>query len=298
MKTIWLTEPVHPLLHEQLTQAGWNLLQDRPENGASISGIVVRNRTLNELELERYPHLQFIARAGVGMDNIDLAYALKRGISCFNAGEANAQAVAEHALGLLVGLIRHQQRACRQVKQGIWLREENRGRELKNLTVGIIGWGNTGSAFGHLLLKLGCRVLAFDKYKIGFGNESVGEVSEEELLQHAELISLHVPLTDETRGYYNSTWLKRAQSLLWLINTSRGDILNLAALKEAIENNSLMGAALDVLPEENPVHWNDPIYAWLQQHPNIILTPHIAGWTKESYEKIARVLVEKINHYL
>jgi D-3-phosphoglycerate dehydrogenase len=122
------------------------IVAQRPENGAAITGIIVRNRELNKSELACYPNLQFVARAGVGMDNIDLDYAAQQGITCFNAGEANAQAVAEHALGLVIGLIRHQQRANQEVKQGIWLREENRGRELKNLMVGIVGWGNTGSA--------------------------------------------------------------------------------------------------------------------------------------------------------
>jgi D-3-phosphoglycerate dehydrogenase len=151
---------------------------------------------------------------------------------------------------------------------------------------------------GNLLSKLGCHVLAFDKYKAGFGSEWIHEVSEKELLEKATLISLHVPLTEETRGYYNSAWFKQAKSMQWLINTSRGNILNLIDLKNAMENNGLIGAALDVLPEETPSQWNDSIYAWLQQHPNIVLTPHIAGWTKESHERIAHVLIEKINQFL
>lgn len=265
-------------------------------NGAT--GLVIRSKTtVDEELLAASPALKFVARGGAGMDNVDEVASNRLGIRCFNAGEANSVAVGEHAIGMLLSLIRNISRADAQVRQGIWLREENRGIELNGRTVGIIGYGNTGSAFARLLSGFGMKVLAYDKYKKGFGNEYVTECGMEEIHSHAEILSLHVPLDCHTKFMVNSDFLQQFVRNILLINTSRGEVVKTADVIDCLNSGKVAGFAADVLENEPPARNGASGGAWFEQlkiRPNVVLTPHIAGWTVESYQKISEVLAQRI----
>lgn len=268
---------------------------------ANYDGIVIRSRIkLDKEMLDAAKKLRFIARAGAGMENIDVAYAKMLGIQCLNAPEGNRDAVAEHALGMLLTLFNHIHTANTEVRKGYWLREENRGVELLGRTVGIIGYGNTGKAFAKRLAGFGVLVYAHDKYEKDFSNDAIVETNLESILQEAEVVSLHVPLTTETRYLVNDDFFAKLKHPIYLINTSRGAVVDTQALVRAIESGKVLGACLDVLEyekfnfeqienEEVP-----PAFQYLIDSPKVILTPHVAGWTHESNAKIAHVLAEKI----
>ncbi|MGE9616158.1 MAG: NAD(P)-dependent oxidoreductase [Solitalea-like symbiont of Acarus siro] len=298
-KKILIVDDLHPILLDLLKS--YFVLDYRPtiglEEAASIimdyNGLIIRSKfNVSHEFLEKAQNLEFIARAGAGIDNIDEKAIIKTRVKILNASEANRDAVAEHALGLLLSLLNNINTSNTQVKDGKWIREGNRGYELNNKTVGIIGYGNTGSSFAKLLRDFNVKILAHDKYKTKFGNGYVNESSLQELLKESDIISLHIPLTEETKYYADNNFFSSLDKPIWFLNTSRGKIVNISALLKAMKAKKILGAALDVLEQEPPrdADWfND-----LVNNDKVLLTPHIAGWTYESYKKISIVLANKI----
>jgi D-3-phosphoglycerate dehydrogenase len=234
------------------------------------------------------------------MENIDVAYAESKGIKCLSAPEGNRDAVAEHALGMLLMLFNNLKRADAEVRQGIWRRAENRGIELAGKTIGIIGYGNMGSAFAKRLKGFDCKVLIYDKYKKGFGDEFVTECNMERIYSESDVLSLHVPLTEETKELVNADFIERFRKKIYIINTARGKCLNTTHLVDAMESGKIAGACLDVLEYETVSFENlnvsslpEPMQ-YLIKSDKVILSPHIAGWTHESNYKISKILAEKM----
>ena len=265
------------------------------------TGVIIRSKIKLDREiLDKAVNLKFIGRVGAGMENIDLEYAESKGIVCLNAPEGNRDAVGEHALGMLLSLLNHLNRVDREVRRGIWIREGNRGIEIKGKTVGIIGYGNMGSAFAQRLKGFEARVIAYDKYKTGYSNDLVTESTMDELFENTDILSLHVPLTEETDYLVNDDFLKKFKKNIYLINTSRGRVVKTADLVKNMQEEKVLGAALDVLEYEKLSFENidkDKLpedFQYLIAADNVILSPHIAGWTIESNYKLAKVLVDKI----
>lgn len=291
-----------------LAEAGFqcDLFWDKPKEELvrllpGYNGIVIRSRFKITRELiDSAPRLRCIGRVGAGMENIDIAYAESKGIACLHAPEGNRDAVAEHAMGMLLCLLNHLKRADSEVRAGIWKRAENRGHEIKDKTVGIIGYGNMGSAFAQRLTGFGCRILAHDKYKRGFGNNLVQEVSPEDIQEQADIISLHLPLTAETTHYVNEAFVSRCQKNIYLINTARGKCVDTAALVRHLDSGKIKGACLDVLEYEAISFENLDVsqlpapMQYLIKSNKVILSPHIAGWTHESNYKMSKVIATKI----
>ncbi|HET6225759.1 MAG TPA: NAD(P)-dependent oxidoreductase, partial [Bacteroidia bacterium] len=264
-------------------------------------GIVIRSRIKIDKEIiDKATKLKFIARAGAGMENIDTVYAEQKGIICLHAPEGNKDAVAEHAIGMLLSLFNNLSRANKEVREGKWIREGNRGVELMGKTVGIIGYGNMGSAFAQRLKGFGVKVLAYDKYKKGFGNDFIQEVTMDKIFNEADVLSLHTPLTEETRYLINDAFIKNFKKNIYIINTARGKSLNTADLVTNLQSGKVLGACLDVLEyemtsfEHLDVSVLPDAFKYLIQSDSVMLSSHIAGWTHESNEKIASVLAEKI----
>ena len=263
-----------------------------------VEGLIIRSKTpMDRPLLEKAPKLKFIGRAGAGLDKIDLEYLESRGIRLFHAAKGNRDAVAEHAIGGLLALFNHMIKSDTEVRKGIWDREGNRGHELKGKTVGIMGFGNMGKSFAKRLQGFDVRVLAFDKYKKGFQSDLIEEVSWEELKKEADILSIHVPLTPETKGFFTLDELKGFSKSFWLVNTARGEVITFSTLNQALDQGILKGAVLDVLENEkfkkfSPEQKEE--FSRLAQRENVIFSPHVAGWTFESYEKINRVLVKQI----
>lgn len=310
LKVLFL-DSVHPCLEEMLTNAGFICHHDYKSSSAEIAqnigeytGIVIRSRfAVDEKFLLAASQLKFIARAGAGMENINVAFAKTRGITLFNSPEGNRDAVGEHAVGMLLMLLNHLKKADAEVRRGIWLRAENRGTELGYKTVGIIGYGQMGSAFAQKLSGFGCRILAHDKYLKGFGNALVQEVTLAELQQQADVISLHLPLSAETNYYVDEHFINACSKPIYLINTARGQNLKTAALVSGLKTGKVLGACLDVLEFEKSSFENIDTeflpedFKFLIDSEQVILSPHIAGWTHESHEKLSRFLGDKILHY-
>jgi D-3-phosphoglycerate dehydrogenase len=268
------------------------------EQIGSYDGIIIRSKTPLDRELlEQATRLQFIGRAGAGLDQLDLDYLKERGVALFHAAKGNRDAVAEHALGGLLALLNHLAQADQQVRKGIWDREGNRGVELKGKTVGIFGYGNMGKAFAKRLKGFGVNVLAYDKYKKEFGEKGVQEVNWETLKKEADVLSIHVPLTAETRGFFTLEELKSFSKPFWLINTARGEVIRMETLNQALDQGILKGVVLDVLENEKFERFSPEQklqFELLAKRENVLFTPHVAGWTVESYQKINEVLVEQI----
>lgn len=312
MKILFI-DTVHSFLEISLKQAGHICIDGSTLNREEIlqqisayDGIVIRSRLrIDRNFLEAAAHLKFIARAGAGMENIDQETAAKMGIVCINAPEGNRDAVAEHAIGMLLSLFRNLKKADIEVREGIWKREENRGYELKGKTVGIIGYGNTGKSFAKKLSGFECKILACDEYIFGFSSEHVKESSMTEIFEEADILSLHVPLTDETEFMVNGRFLRKFKKNVWLVNTSRGRCLRTDDLVSMIKDGKVLGACLDVLEYEDSTfekfdmqHANFRLtdtWKYLINSPCVILSPHIAGWTYDSHERISEVLFQKIN---
>jgi D-3-phosphoglycerate dehydrogenase len=232
------------------------------------------------------------------MENIDVVAAKARNIVCLNSPEGNRDAVGEQAIGMLLSLFNNIIRANSEVRNGKWLREENRGLELRGKTVGIIGFGNVGSSFAEKLSGFGCRILAYDKYKSDYAPVHVHETDLKTITNEADIVSFHVPLTDETRYMANEQFFSSCKDGVYIINTSRGKVLNTHDLVEAMKMEKVMGACLDVLEYEKvsfeDVTTSNPDFDWLCQSDRVVLTPHIAGWTYESNIKLSTVLARKI----
>lgn len=304
IKKVIFLDSVHSILEERLNARGVSCIHDYSTSKESIDlseydGIVIRSRfILDGNFLMKWPNLKFIARSGSGLENIDLTYCKNHNIQVFNSPEGNATAVAEHAIGMLLSLFNRLNQADREVKSGMWRREENRGVELEGKTVGIIGYGVMGSAFAKRLKGFDCKVLAYDKYKSGFGNDYVSEVDMPSIFENADVVSLHLPLNDETLYLVNSHWLGRFQKPIYLVNTSRGQVVKISDVIEKTKTERLLGLCLDVLEYEETsfekIDLSSKEFKSLSELPHVVLSPHVAGWTKESYIKLSSVLADKI----
>lgn len=296
-------DPVHAILRERLTAAG-HLCVDAdlsdPVTFSDVQGIVVRSSKLGAYQLDQAPALRFIARAGSGLENIDLAYCAQRGIRVCNSPEGNRDGVGETAVLLLLMLLKNALMATDGTRRGEWPREASRGLELHGRTVGIVGHGHMGSAFAERLQGFGARILAYDKYKTGYAEDLVEETSLDRLQDECDVISLHLPLNDETHHFVNAAFIARMARPFLLVNTARGPLVDTKALADGIASGKVMGAGLDVLEQEKPdLSGLDPRIApdaleRLRGSDRVVITPHIAGVTHEGARKMAEVLAKKI----
>jgi len=305
---ILILDTIHPVLMQMLTQAGHTCIDAASLSDKDVmaylpeaEGLVLRSRfPLDAAVIDRCPRLKFIARAGAGLEHIDCDYAESKGIAVISSPEGNRQAVAEHALGMLLALFNNIPRADREVREGLWRRKENEGEELQGKTVGIIGFGNTGSAFARILSGFDTPLLAYDKYKSGFGNNRVTECAMGDVFREADVVSIHLPLNGETRALVSRNWIGQFHKPFYLVNTSRGSIVDTADVLEALDGGRMKGACLDVLEFETeslkmPALPTLPETAQrLVRHPKVLLSPHCAGLTVQSYEKLSSILAEKI----
>lgn len=297
----------HPLLWEQLEQVGFTNQADYTSTKEEVEtkihqyqGIIIRSRfKIDQTFLDKATNLQFIARVGAGLESIDCEYAQHKNIQLIAAPEGNSNAVGEHALGMLLNLCNNLNKADREVKQGQWNREANRGFELEGKTVGIIGYGNMGKSFAKKLRGFDVKVLCYDILP-QVGDEHATQVSLEELQQKVDVLSLHTPWTPETNRMINSEFINQFKKPFWFINTARGKSVVTADLVQALQTGKILGAALDVLEYEKlsfetlfEAETPEPL-KYLAKASNVLLTPHIAGWTHESHIKLAQTIVDKI----
>ena len=266
-----------------------------------INGIVVRSRfRLDQDFLQNGKNLQFIARSGAGMENIDEVFCEKHQIKLFNAPEGNRNAVGEHAVGMILTLFNRLHIADQEIRKGKWDRELNRGIELEGKTIGIIGYGNNGAAFAEKLSGFDVTILAYDKYKKGFDSGSIIESSIDDIFSQADIVSFHIPQNEETIYYADENFFSSFKKNIYLINLSRGKIVQTSALVEAIKNEKVLGACLDVLEYEKSSFESffeqelDPNFSYLLTSEKVLLSPHVGGWTQESYFKLSNVLADKI----
>lgn len=298
----------NPILWEQLEQAGFENHADYKSSKeeieakiANYQGVVIRSRfDIDKTFLDAAVNLQFIARVGAGLESIDTDYAESKGIHLIAAPEGNSNAVGEQALGMLLSLFNNLNRADRQIRQGFWVREGNRGHELEGKTVGVIGYGNMGKSFAKKLRGFDVEVLCYDiQPNVGDGNAK--QVSLEELQQKADVLSLHTPWTPLTNKMVNEGFINGFEKPFWLINTARGKSVVTHDLMTALKTGRILGAALDVLEYEKSSFEHlftdgtiPDAFQYLLEADNVLLSPHIAGWTFESHEKLAQVIVDKI----
>jgi D-3-phosphoglycerate dehydrogenase len=306
---VLITDDVHPLLLENLQQMGFEATY-RPDITfdetlsiiSSYTGLIINSKIFcgNEL-LDKARNLRWVGRLGSGMEVIDTKACDARGVKYFNSPEGNRNAVAEHALGLLLDLMNNISKSNKEVKEGKWLREPNRGAELSGKTIGIIAFGNTGQAFAKILSGFDVKMLVYDKYRNSFSTDFVKESTLEEIFEKADIVSLHLPLTEETKYMVDEKFMSSFQKPIYLINTSRGKVIKTSALLAAIHSGKVRAAALDVLENEKLNTFNEQEQQWfdgLVTEERIILTPHIAGWTVESKRKIAEVIIERVKKFL
>jgi D-3-phosphoglycerate dehydrogenase len=304
---VLLIDNVHCLFKENFIQWGWNVVDGQDWSYSEIAleiakfdGVVIRSRIVLDAQiLALATNLKFIGRPGAGLENIDLNFCKKKNISVFRSPEGNRDAVGEHVIGMLLLLLNKLNVADLQVRKGEWLREENRGHELKGKTVGIIGYGHMGRSVAEKLAGFGVEVVAYDKYVNGFSSEIVNEVSLSEIFLKTDILSLHTPLTDETVKMVDANFLRQFHKPIIFINSARGKSVVLKDLLNAIKNGNVIGACLDVLEIEShsfeAVDFSqDKQLSELLQNDNVVFSPHIAGWTFESKYKMAAIVVDKI----
>lgn len=304
--SILFVDSTHPLLPETLENAGYTCEQfagysyrDYQQIIHRYTGIIIRSGiSLDRDLLSKAVNLKFIGRVGAGMENIDEAFALEKGIVCINAPEGNRDALAEHTTGMLLALMNNLLRADRQVRLGVWAREENRGTEIMRKTIALIGYGNMGSAFARRLMGFSARVIAYDKNKTNYEDGFVEESDMATIFREADILSLHVPLTAETEYLVDNNYLDKFWKPIILINTSRGKVVKTTSLVQKMKEGKVSGAALDVIEYEKrtleDLENTPPDFQYLAQSDRVVLTPHIAGWTHESAVKLAQVLAGKI----
>ena len=297
----------HSLLWEQLEQAGFSneadftsTKQEVEDKIKNYHGIVIRSRfKIDKTFLDKATNLQFIARVGAGLESIDCDYATAKGIHLIAAPEGNANAVGEHALGMLLSLFNNLNKANKEVKLGQWKREANRGYELEGKTIGIIGYGNMGKSFAKKLRGFDVTVLCYDILP-NMGDSNANQVPLSELQERADVLSLHTPWTPETDKMINADFINQFKKPFWFINTARGNSVVTVDLVEALKLGKILGAGLDVLEYEKLsfetlFEGDKPAaFEYLLQAENVLLTPHIAGWTFESHQKLAQTIVDKI----
>ena len=301
----------HKLLIDQLADAGFQNDEDYTSSKSEVEakiheydGIIIRSRfSIDKTFLDKATNLKFIGRVGAGLENIDCEYAEKKLVKLIAAPEGNSNAVGEHALGLLLSLFNNLSSADCQVRKGRWLREENRGLELDEKVVGLIGYGNMGKAFAKKLRGFDVDVICYD-IQPGVDDENCKQVSLEELQEKADVLSLHTPQTPLTKGMINTEFIAGFKKPFWLINTARGSAVVTKDLVQALKTKKILGAGLDVLEYEKSSFENlfdsneIPVdFKFLIQSENVILTPHVAGWTIESKLKLAQTIVDKIKKH-
>jgi D-3-phosphoglycerate dehydrogenase len=307
-----IIDNIHTIIVEKLTKAGvicdYKSNITKEEISESISKyqiLIIRSKLkINQTLIDKGNQLKIIGRVGSGLENIDVEYAKSKGIICFNSPEGNRDSVGEQAVCMLLSLITKLNIANQQVKSGIWDRNSNWGIELKGKTVGIIGYGNMGSTFAKKLQGFEANIIAYDKYKSGFANEYVKAVTLEEIFKQTDFLSIHVPLTDETKYMVNDSFINKFEKNIYILNTARGKALKTEDLVKNIESGKVLGAALDVIEYEDVsfekfgcTNQQAP-FEYLKKSDKVILSPHVAGWTFESNFKIADVLADKIVGFL
>jgi len=305
VKSVLFIDSVHPILEDFLVKNGITCHHDYTSNHAEITnklkaydGLVVRSRIPVNKTLLENSALQFIARSGAGLENIDLNFCKEKGIAVISSPEGNRDAVAEHCIGMLLMLFNKLKQGDAEVRNGLWNREKNRGLELKGKTVGIIGYGQMGKAFAQRLSGFSVKVLAYDKYKKNYGDAFAEATSLENLQQQADVVSIHLPLSEETNYYVNTTFISKMAKPFYLINTARGKHVNITDLLTGLDKQKVLGACLDVLEYEKASFENisnlPASFKQLCANDNVLLSPHVAGWTAESYVKLSSVLADKI----
>ncbi len=302
---ILIIDDIHTGIFEALEELGYKIdyqptikREEILKIVADYDGIIVRSKTiLDKTFFEAAKKLSFIARAGAGLDLIDLDEVAERNIQIVNAPEGNRDALGEHCLGLVLCLLNKINLAHDQIVAGNWDREANRGKELGEMTVGVIGYGHMGAAFCQRLQGFGCEVLVYDKYKTGFSNQWLKEVPLEKLFESCDLLSLHIPLSEETNGMVDASFIGKFKKNIYVINTARGEIMPLKDLKAGLNAGKILGAALDVHEFEKRKSLSieeKQLFESIKAADNVLLTPHVGGWTYASYRKISEVLLSKI----
>jgi D-3-phosphoglycerate dehydrogenase len=305
MNRVIITAKAHEHLLLRLKEGGYEVVykpaisyEELYAQADDLVGLVITTRIkVDKMLIDKATKLRWVGRLGSGMELVDVPYAEARGIKCFASPEGNRDAVAEHTLGLLLSLMHRISAAHDEVKRSVWKRDENRGTELNGKTVGIIGFGNTGSSFARLLQAFGVTLLAYDKYKTGFGGAYIREANLEHICRYADVISFHVPLSTETHHMADHAFFNMVERSPYFLNTSRGQVVDAVALENALRENRIRAAALDVLENEDIQSLTpdqNTRLQWLLSQPNVIITPHIAGYSHEAFYKMAEILATKI----
>lgn len=301
---VLLTAKVHPYLIETLESKGFEVNYQTSITNEEvtrllpeITGLIVTTRVVDKAMMDVAPKLRWIGRLGSGLELIDVAYAARKGIQCVSSPEGNCDAVGERSLGMLLNLMGNMKKASLEISNGQWVREANRGDQLSGMTVGIIGFGHTGPAFARVLVGFGVNILANDKYRFGFGIGHIKEATVAEIAENSEVVSLNLPLTPETINYADDAFFDALQKQPYFINSCRGKAVDTDALIRALKNGKIRAAALDVLENEKLSTYTaaeKERLEWLAAQPNVLITPHIAGYTHEAFYKMSKVVLDKL----